>query len=191
MIGAFWRLRWGLALLASLWAIGVGVGSVHPLGFVAALVLLVVSTAFIVVLGTTRALRPGDRGQAKGSCIFVLFLLSFSGLLPRVLPPSVSSVLFGAGSFPLLLWMALVSYHDVDSALRTGTYPQLELLDFDTGEGASSVVATCLVGLIGYALAAVFLTRSALRGFDAAVGRPRPQPGPQSAEMPLRAAAPP
>jgi len=89
-----------------------------------------------------------------------------------VLPPGAASVLFGAGSFPLLLWLTLVSYTDVDTAFRSGTYPQLELLAFDTGEGALSVVATCVIGLAGQALAALLLTRAALRSFDAAAGRP-------------------
>jgi hypothetical protein len=171
MIGVLWRLRWPLGLLVGYWTLGLVVGSLHPLGFLAGLLVLSVSTGFVVVLGTTYAIRTSDPRQGRGSCIFLVFLLTFSGLLPRVLPHGVASVLLGAGSSPLLFWLALVSYHDVDSAVRTGSYPQLELLAFDTGEGALSVLATCLIGLIGQALAAVLLTRAALRRFDAAAGR--------------------
>jgi hypothetical protein len=64
-----------------------------------------------------------------------------------------------------------VSHHDLDSAVRTGSYPQLELLAFDTGEGAFRVLTACLIGLIGQAVAAVLLTRAALRRFDASAGR--------------------
>jgi hypothetical protein len=177
VIGAFWKLRWALATLVSFWTIGLVVGSVHPLGFVAGLVMLLVSTAFIVVLGTTRALRLGDHKQATASCALILLLLSASGLLPRVLPRNVSSVLLGAGSFPLLLWLALASWHDIDTVFRAGVYPQLELLAFNGGEGASSVLGTLLIGLIGYALSIVLLTRTALRHFDTAAGRPEHAPG--------------
>jgi hypothetical protein len=177
VIGVCWKLRWALSGLVGLWTIGLVVGSVHPLGFVAGLVMLLVASGFIIVLGTTRALRSDDRKRATDSCIFVMVLLTFSGLLPRVLPEDASSALLGAGSVPLLLWLALVSWHDVDTAFRTGVYPQLELLAFNGGEGASSVLGTLLIGLIGYALAIVLLTGAALRRFDADAGRAERPPG--------------
>jgi hypothetical protein len=84
----------------------------------------------------------------------------------------VSHVLLRAGSLPLLLWLALASWHDIDAAFRAGVYPQLELLAFNRGEGAASVLGTLLIGLMGYALAVVLLTRAALRHFDTAAGGP-------------------
>ena len=53
LIGVCWKLRWALAGLVGLWTIGLVVGSVHPLGFVAGLAMLLVSSGFLMVLWTT------------------------------------------------------------------------------------------------------------------------------------------
>jgi hypothetical protein len=51
-VGAVWKVRWGLLLLVVLWAAGLLTGSLHPLGLVAALLLLGVSVGFMAALGT-------------------------------------------------------------------------------------------------------------------------------------------
>src|SRR5262249_33660196 len=48
MIGAAWRARWAPIALVALWGVGVVGGAVHPLGFVAALVVLAAFTALFV-----------------------------------------------------------------------------------------------------------------------------------------------
>jgi hypothetical protein len=173
MLGSVWKLRGLLALVIGLWSVGLLAGAVHPLSFVAAVALLVVSTGFVAVVGTTLSLRSSDWKRASERSILVLVLVTFSGVLPRLLPPRAATVLMGAGSIPLLYWLVLLSYNDVATALETGAFPQLALLAIDTGEGAMSVLATCLIGMAGQAAAAGFLFHAAVRRFDAAAGRPQ------------------
>jgi ABC-type transport system involved in multi-copper enzyme maturation permease subunit len=172
MLGLIWTTRWILALQVGLWSVGLAVGSVHPLGFVAALVVLGFSTGLVVALGTALAIVTIERKQATERSLLPLLLLTFSGFLPRLLPGSFASVLMGAGSIPLLQWLALLSYNDVAAARQSGSFPLFELMAFDTGEGARSVAATCLIGVAAQALAAALLTRAAIRAFDTAAGRP-------------------
>ena len=178
VIGSVWKLRAVLALPVGLWSVGLVAGSVHPLGFLAALVVLIVSTGFIAIMGTTLSLWSSDRHQANERFLLVVIPLMFWGLLPRVLPPGTSSVLLGAASLPLLLWLSLWSYNDVAAALRSGAFPQLALLAIDSGEGALAALGTCLAGLVGAAVgAAGLLFRTAARRYDAAAGRKRPRSG--------------
>jgi hypothetical protein len=78
----------------------------------------------------------------------------------------------GAGSVPCLASLWLLSYDDVRAAMGTGGFPSLAAMGVATGEGAARVLATYLIGLGAQGVAAFLLTRSASRGFDAAVGRP-------------------
>jgi hypothetical protein len=167
-LGALWKLRGLPMLLAALWLVGVLAGAVHPLGFLAALALLIASTALLAVMGAATSLWLHDRERATERSMLLVIVLTFSGVLPRLLPPGSASVLMGAGSAPLLLWLSLLSYGDVAAALRSGTFPQLELLAIGTGEGARSVAATCLIGLAGQLVAAGFLRCAAARSYDAA-----------------------
>jgi hypothetical protein len=168
VLGALWKLRGLAMLLAALWLVGVLAGAVHPLGFLAALALLIASAALLATMCAAVSLWSSDRERATERGMLALIVLIFSGLLPRLFPPGSASVLMGAGSGPLLLWLSLLSYGDVAAALRSGTFPQLALLAIETGEGARSVLATCLIGLAGQLVAAGFLLRAAARSYDAA-----------------------
>jgi ABC-type Na+ efflux pump permease subunit len=169
--GAVWRVRLLPATLVGFWAIGLAAGSVHPLGFLAALTALAVSSWFVAALGTALALWSRTTGQSTERTLVPVVLLTFSGLIPRLLPPSFASIIMGAGSLPLVSWLALLSYDDLAAALRTGAFPQLDVLGIDTGEGFARVLATYLVNIVGQSIAAILLTRAAVRSFDAAVGR--------------------
>jgi hypothetical protein len=168
-------VRGVLALVVALWLVGLAAGAVHPLGVLAALAVLSVTTGLTAVIGTAVSLwtrDPSHDFRSNPLIVLLVFVLIFSGLLPRAVPAEVSSVLLGAASGPLLLWLALVSWDDVAIALRSGAFPQLELLGIDTGEGVARVVATCLIGLGVQAVAAVLLYRAAVRSFDATMRRP-------------------
>jgi hypothetical protein len=175
VVGAVWRVRGLLALMVGLWSVGLAAGALHPLGVLAALVVLIVSTGLTTVIGTALSLWSRDEGhEARLSPLILLLVVTpiFSGLLPRVLPTEVSSVLLGAASAPLLLWLALVSWSDVAIGMRSGAFPQLELLGIETGEGVGRVMAACLLGLGVQAVAAALLYYAAVRSLDATVRRP-------------------
>ena len=171
MLGPFRRVAALAALIVGLWTVGVLAGAVHPLGYLATLVGLAVSSWFFVALGVRASLWGRDRSQATERSAGLALLLTVSGLAPFTLPSGVSSVLWGVGSFPFLTWLSLVSYEDVLAATRMGAY-SLDWQGLNSGEGPVKVVATCLLGLSAHAFAAFYLTRAALRGFDAAAGRP-------------------
>jgi hypothetical protein len=172
ILGSLWRLR-GLALtLAGLWTLGLLAGAVHPLGFLTALAGLGVTSGFYVALGTYRSLWAPDRKRATEGTIGPVMLLLMTGLLPVVLPSRLTSAWLGALSPPFLAWASLFSYDDLQAAARSGAFPPLAALGVDSSEGFGTVGATVLFGLTAQALAALFLTRAACRGFDAAAGRP-------------------
>jgi hypothetical protein len=174
VIGAIWRVRGVLVLWVGLWSVGLAAGAVHPLGVLTALVVLSVSTGLTAIMGTALSLLTRDDGpddRLNPLIVLSVFVLIFSGLLPRVVPAEVSSVLLGAASTPLLLWLVLVSGSDVAIGLRSGAFPQLGLLGIDTGEGVARVAATCLLGLGVQVVAAALLYFAAVRRFDAAARR--------------------
>jgi ABC-type Na+ efflux pump permease subunit len=173
MIGAVWRVRYWAAILVGLWATGLLVGAVHPLGFLAAVAGLAASSWFVAALGTYASLRSRTLGEATGRTSMPVLLLTFSWLLPILLPSGAASILMGAGSMPLQVCLSLVSYDDVHSALSTGRLVPLAPFGSRMVEGVASVLATWLIGLVGQALGAYLLTRAAIRGFDVAVGRPK------------------
>jgi len=186
MIGAAWKVRGGVILLATLWSVGLLTGALHPLGFVAALVLLGVATWFVVALGTFVSLVSRDSAQASNWTLIPVLLLSGSFLI-GYLPTPNASILMGAASVPLVNWLSLLSYRDV-SAIVSGqrALSVLAEVGISTGEGPLRLLATCVLGITGTAVAAVALTRAALSRFDRTVGRPeRPLDERRSAVLPV------
>jgi ABC-type transport system involved in multi-copper enzyme maturation permease subunit len=172
MIGAAWKARWGLVLLLSLWSAGLLAGSLHPLGFVAALVLLIVSTWFMASLGTYASLVSRHAAHATARTTIALVLLTctfmfcyFSG--------RYTSVIIGAGSVPFVNFLCLVTYRDVAEAVGPQTAGYLNLMGISTGEGAVAVLNTYLMAVAGYAAAAACFTWAAFWRFDRLVGRPK------------------
>jgi hypothetical protein len=174
MLGAAWRARVLSLVMVGLWTAGLLAGAVHPVGFLASLAGLGVSSWACAAGGTYASLWSPNRKEATARIMLPLMLLPPSAML-LFLPPGWTSVLMGAGSMPFLAWASLLSYEDVAAAWRTGAFPQLAA-NIRTGEGAGRVLAAVLIGLIGQAVAAALLTRAARRGFDAAAGRPRRPP---------------
>lgn len=172
MAGAIWRGRGWAALTVGLWALGLLSGAVHPFGFAAALAVLAVTGGFAVALGTYMSLKSRDQREANNRTLLPVMFLGLSGMALALLPAGAASVLAGSGCLPMIGLLSLLSYEDVQAALGPGTFPNLTAGGFHTGEGAGRVLAACLIGLTGHAVAAFLLTRAAFRGFDADVGRP-------------------
>jgi hypothetical protein len=180
MLGAFWwRGRACAVWMLVIWTVGLVAGAVHPIGFLAALVGLLAAAWFATALGTYASLWAKGREQATGWAILATLWPGFSGLLPLVFPPGTGSVLVAAGSPPFLIWASLLSYDDVQSASRAGTFPLLDATGIHTGDGAIAIVAVWIIGTVAQLIGAAWLTRAAIRKFDGAVGRPRRagQPG--------------
>ena len=112
MIGAAWKVRWGLILLVVLWSVGLLTGALHPLGFAAALVLLGVATWFMAALGTFVSLVSRDTAQASNRTLIPVLLLSGSFLVVY-LPTRIATILMGSASVPFVNWLSLVSYGDI------------------------------------------------------------------------------
>jgi ABC-type Na+ efflux pump permease subunit len=175
MLGAAWRARVPSLVMVGLWTVGLLSGAVHPLGFLAAMVGLVVSSWLCAAGGVYASLWSPDRKEATARVFLPLMLLPPSATV-LFLPQGWASVLMAAGSMPFLSWASLLSFEDVAAASRMGAFPQLAASNIRTGEGAGRVLAAVLIGLIGQAVAAALLTRAACRGFDDAAGRPKRPP---------------
>jgi ABC-type transport system involved in multi-copper enzyme maturation permease subunit len=167
-----WRMRWGLVTLLVLWTIGLGAGAVHPLGYLVSVLVLAAWTWFMLAFGVLLAMKAKDANATTTSSLSLHFLMTGVGLLPFLLPSRSSSVVLGAGSPPFVLWLSLVSYRDVRNAWCFPAYPALQWMLLHTGEGAFSVAATCLIGIIAPAVGGLLLWRFALLHFDRLIGRP-------------------
>jgi hypothetical protein len=147
---------------------------VHPLGFLCAVVGLVVIGAFYAALGVSLSLRIGDRKDQKQITnvilLVVLYVLPLIGLL--IMLPGSASVFLGACSSPLLIWSSLFSYEDVQSLVYSAVLPQLGATSIKPGLSARMVLIAYAIGTLAHAAGAFFLTRSTCRRFDCLVGRP-------------------
>jgi hypothetical protein len=163
MFGAVWNVRHTAGVLVGLWVLGLLVGSLHPLGVLAALAELATFTAFTAALGTWISLRARHTMQALARVMASLLLLNAGSLL-LTLPVLGRRPLALAACGPLLL-----------AASSFGLAPNPALDGFGAGQGQGQgpeMVLTCLVSVLGATAAAWVLTRSACRGFDAYLDRP-------------------
>jgi len=71
---------------------------------------------------------------------------------------------------------SLLSYEDVHAATHSGAIPRFAAIGLG-GVGAQIILAAWLISTTAQAAGAVLLMRCAVRGFDAAVGRPLRAPG--------------
>jgi ABC-type transport system involved in multi-copper enzyme maturation permease subunit len=172
LLVALWRMRSILATLLALWTIGLCAGAVHPLGYLVSVLVLAAWTWFMLAFGLSIAIKAKDAGATTSSSFGVLFLMTCVGVLPFLLPSRSSSVLLGTGSPPFVAWLSLVSYRDVRNAWHFPAYPALQWMHLDTGEGALTVAATCLISIIAPAVGGLVLWRFALVHFDRLIGRP-------------------
>ena len=169
-LGVLWKHRLFLLLPMVLWTFGLLAGALHPVGFLAALIGLGLTAWFLTTWGTYCALVYPEAARASNLCIGVVILLQASALLPIFLH---TTVLLGSLSNALNGWLMMVSYRDVRSALRAGTFPPLDLAGIMTGEGPARVAAAWCLGMVVLAAGAVLSHRAASRRFDVAADRPR------------------
>jgi ABC-type transport system involved in multi-copper enzyme maturation permease subunit len=173
MLGAIWNIRQTALVLVGLWLLGVLAGSVHPLGLLAVLAELAAFTWFTAALGTWISLRSGHTMWALARVMASLLLLNGGSLLVA-LPLLSARPLALAGCAPLLMAASLASYGDVRGAPATGSLGLMSdssLAAFWVGRGPEMALA-CSIGVLGSAVGAFVLTRSACRGFDGCLDRP-------------------
>jgi ABC-type transport system involved in multi-copper enzyme maturation permease subunit len=171
LLGSIWKAR-GLAyLMLVLWTVGLLAGAVHPLGYLAALVGTAASCWFFAAVGVSASLRSRDRGAATSWVVGPLIVMLGLGALP-FLVPGTASVLLATGSMPYQAWASLLSYDDVHAALHSRVPPQLAAIGIRDVAWTRIIMAAWLTITAAQAAGASLLTRAAVRGFDAAIGRP-------------------
>jgi hypothetical protein len=171
MLGSIWKTRRLAFLMLALGMVGLLAGAVHPLGFLAALAGTGVSCWFLAALGVSMSPWSRDRSQATGRIFGPLMLSLGLGALPFMLP-GTASVLTAAGAIPFPTWASLLSYEDVHVAIHSGAPPHYAVIGIQGGVGVRIVLAAWLISTTAQAVGTSLLTRSAVRGFDAAIGRP-------------------
>ncbi len=157
MIGPVWGLRLVAYLMFLLWAVGLVVGSIHPLGLVACLVEFVVFTWFLTALGTWFSLRSKNSMRALASSMALLIFLN-GGYLFCCIPFQPNTVAIWGGSTQFIFAVSLLSPHDIEEMGGSR----------DTGE----LIAACIIGVLFYGIAAAGLTTSLFTSFDRSVDRP-------------------
>jgi ABC-type Na+ efflux pump permease subunit len=171
MLGAVWKTRLLGLMLLGFWTVGLLAGAVHPLGFLAAIAGTGASCWFLAALGVSISLGSRDRGEATNKALVPLMLFLIPGTLPFVLP-GTASVVLAAGSMPFQAWASLLSYDDVHALVRSSPIPQFATIGINSGEGARIVLTGWLITTTALAVGAFLVSWSAVRGFDAAIGRP-------------------
>ncbi|SIN86661.1 hypothetical protein SAMN05444166_1346 [Singulisphaera sp. GP187] len=191
MWGALIRSRPAVILMVGLWTVGVLAGSVHPLGFIAALVGMAVTGVFVAGLGVYAGLMAVNGRDAKNLIGTLPYLLCLSGL--AILLPGRGSVLAAAASPPLLALCSLFIYEDIHTVFNGGLFPLGNgPSSYKPGLEARLVLALWGIGTLAQAVGALAVMRAMSNGFDAAVGRPtRPRsltekPSRHGMELPLR-----
>jgi ABC-type transport system involved in multi-copper enzyme maturation permease subunit len=173
MLGAIWNVRHTAAVLTALWLVGVLAGSVHPLGLLAAAAELAAYTWLTTALGTWISLRAEHTMQAIGRVMARLLIVCGGSLLISV-PMLGLRPLALAACGPLLLAFSLASSGDLQGRPASGSFgqvPDAVLAAIWVGR-VPEMALTCLASVLGAALGAWALTRSACRGFDACLDRP-------------------
>jgi ABC-type transport system involved in multi-copper enzyme maturation permease subunit len=172
MLATAWKVRPGVLLLLCLWAIGSGAGSLHPIGFGAAVVILGVSIWFMTALGTYVSLISRDSAQASNRALIPALLLSGSFLV-CYLPSRYTTVFMGVGSAPFVNWLCLASNAEIRDVMSGApTFGRLEQTNIPSYESASRVLAAYLFSVAAFAAAAACLSRAAFKRFDRVAGRP-------------------
>jgi ABC-type transport system involved in multi-copper enzyme maturation permease subunit len=168
---ALWRLRWLGSIIFVLWSLGLLSGAIHPLGYLAAVLIFGSSIAFYVLFGLMAATRAEARSSASAG-VGMLILPIQSAILPFLLPVGLNSVLWGMGSTPFVTWLSMVSYRELRGMFEQPVYPALQWIKLETAGSPLMGVLTCLIGIIGPALGAWWIWNHSVRNFDRWVGRP-------------------
>jgi hypothetical protein len=131
---------------------------------------------FFVTFGLLRSVQGPDLPSAMNPSVCLYLLMAGSPALVYLLPPRLTSVLWGAGSPLFVAPLSLASYREV----RSGVLPFLKM---QTGEGTLAIAATCLVATVVASAAGLWIWRYTVAHFDRFVGRPW-RPGAKPNERP-------
>jgi ABC-type Na+ efflux pump permease subunit len=184
MAGAMHRFRSLATLLVVLWTIGLAVGSIHPLGFVTALAVLLFSRQAGAALGAYAAMHALEKTPRSGLGVTLLLLTIVASPLPCLFLQSSAAVPLGALSPPFVATVSLATYGEFREAFfGSGSFDLFKAYGRATAWDAGWIEATCVLGLVVLAGGAAWFKRAAFDGFDAAVGRPR---RPSRAQEPRR-----
>jgi hypothetical protein len=172
MLGTVWKVRWGVALVVLLWSLGLVSGSLHPIGFGAAVVVLGVSIGFMTALGTYASLTSRDTAAASNRALVPALCLSGSFLV-CYLPTKFPTVFMGAGSPPFVNWLCLVTNREIGEVMSgEPMFRRLEQMNIYSYESSLRVLAAALISIAAFATAAFCLSRAAFNRFDRVIGRP-------------------
>jgi hypothetical protein len=171
ILASIWKARGLVYLQLVLWTVGLLAGAVHPLGYLATVIGTAASCWLFAALGVSASLRSRDRGAATSRSLGPLIILLSLGALPFLLP-GLASTLLAVVSMPFQAWASLLSYDDVHAALHSRIPPQLAPIGIRDAAGIWILAVAWLMITLIQAAGAYLLTSSAVRGFDAAIGRP-------------------
>ncbi|MDB5350479.1 MAG: hypothetical protein JWN86_1726 [Planctomycetota bacterium] len=157
------RARPLVALLISLWLLGLVSGAIHPLGFLVAVGASLVYFRFAVALGTFVSLISSTTGRAIAATVAVLLFVNGGYLLCCLPIASGSATLLGCT--PFLLAVAPLSYDDARAFFEF--FPTFSMYR----EGGILLWAG-LASLLCYGIGAFGLNAWADVEFDRAVSRP-------------------
>ncbi len=144
MLASVWRLRWTAGTLLVLWTLGLAAGAIHPLGFIAA-VLVTASSCWLylnfALLASVKAVRSGEGDESEHWA-----LLSGGRLVAFIylLPAQDRIGVLGRGAPPFVAFLALASYRDVHIGLTDSAVPILQWININTGEGPLAIVSICV-----------------------------------------------
>ena len=167
-----WRLRGVGAILLVLWTLGLLSGAIHPLGYLATVLVTASWTWFFLMAGMLAALRAKDLRVSANVTMTTFFLPVVSSALPFLLPAGLKSVVWGAGSTPFLAWLAMASNRELRGALHDPVYHPLHWFKLNTGEGLFWVALACLIGIVLPALWGRWIWLYSIANFDRLAGRP-------------------
>ena len=169
------------------WIVALALGGLHPFGFVAALIELVVFSWFFVAVGTFFSLRARTTTRALVSTVVALSC-AYGGYLLLMIPLGlpVKSPFVATLAIPFLWNWSLVSFDNVWGVDRTIIandyfnnygYDIINIFSSNSILYATDyhfeVVFACALGVLLFAGAAISLTICCVRRFDALVDRPR------------------
>jgi ABC-type transport system involved in multi-copper enzyme maturation permease subunit len=182
--GAVWGIRSMIVLFLLLWSIGMTVGSVHPVGAIAAAASLAVFAWYAAAVGVFCSSVAGTSERALVATFSVLLASNAFALMfvPLDLIGALGGsrqALFMAGVSPFVEWFALVSPIEIQQYL--GGWPWEGRIELPFGVWSTrlrlepGLIRTYMISLALHAIGALVAGRVAIVALDAARGEfPRP-----------------
>lgn len=126
----------------------------------------------MAVLGVLGSIQAAKVQEATGQGLLHSLILTFTGVLPLLLPLGLNSVAWGVGSLPLMLWTTLMSPREAALALAAPLDSRMPRVGLVGGEMPVVPFACWAVAIVGPALGGWWVWRYTVRHFDRLVGRP-------------------